>query len=433
MIIETIIGREILDSRGNPTVEADVILADGSIGRASVPSGASTGSNEALELRDGDEQRYLGLGVLRAVASINGEIRGRLIGGDSAQQRELDQTLIELDGTPTKERLGANALLAISLAAAKAEALSQSLPLFSHVRTFSRAALDVTLPMPYCNVINGGKHAAGSTDIQEFMLVPVGAPTYAEAVRMLAETFHALGWVLAQAGYRTTVGDEGGYAPAVTSGNGEALDLIMQAIERAGYRPGKDLALALDVAASELRRDRSYVLAIEERTLSSDDLVAFYQELTNNYPIVSIEDGLAEDDWDGWVHLTEVLGERVQLVGDDLFVTNVAFLEEGIRRKAGNAILIKPNQIGTLSETIEAVDTAHEAGWRTMLSHRSGETEDTTIAHLSVGLGTGAIKTGSMSRSERIAKYNELLRIEELLGDEARFRGTFEKNQEPVA
>ncbi len=429
MTIEAIIGREILDSRGNPTVEADVILADGSVGRTSVPSGASTGSNEAVELRDGDEARYLGLGVRQAVANINGEIRERLMGGDSAQQRELDRTLIELDGTPTKSRLGANALLAVSHASAKAEALSQGVPLFAHIRSFSRAPLDVSLPLPYCNVINGGRHAAGSTDIQEFMLVPVGAPTYGEAVRMLSETFHVLGRVLARAGYRTTVGDEGGYAPAVTSGNREALDLILQAIDTAGFKPGRDIAIALDVAATELRHERAYTLPVEERTFSSDDLVAFYQELVNNYPIVSIEDGLAEDDWDGWVRLTEVLGERVQLVGDDLFVTNVTFLEEGIRRKAGNAILIKPNQIGTLSETIEAVDTAHTAGWRAMLSHRSGETEDTTIAHLAVGLGTGQIKTGSMSRTDRIAKYNELLRIEELLGNEAVFKGVFEANQ----
>lgn len=421
MKITQIHAREVLDSRGNPTVEAEV-TAGGMTARAIVPSGASTGSHEAHELRDGGK-RYGGKGVAHAVEHINTEIRKALRGKDATKQAEIDALLCELDGTPNKSRLGANAILAVSLAVAHVAAQGKKQPLFKYVRSLSKVKRPFTMPLPLCNVINGGKHAAGSTDIQEFMIAPVGAKTYKEAVRMLAEVFHALKSVVAAAGYGTTVGDEGGYAPHVKGGNAEALDLIARAVAAAGYKLGKDIVIALDVAASELMQDGAYVLATEGKTLSSAEMVEWYAELAKQYPIVSIEDGLGEDDWEGWQALMKKLGKKEQLVGDDLLVTNVEFLERGIETRAANAILIKPNQIGTLTETIQAVDLAHKAGWHAIISHRSGETEDTTIAHLAVGLGTGQIKTGSMSRTDRVAKYNELLRIEEMLGEKAVYAG----------
>lgn len=423
MKITAVQAREILDSRGNPTVEVDVSLEDGSLGRAAVPSGASTGSHEAHELRDGDAKRYRGKGVIKAVEHVTGEIADALVGATLTDQAALDTRLIELDGTPNKSRLGANAILGVSLAYAHAAALSQSVPLYEYVRGLSSEQRDLLLPLPLCNIINGGKHASGSTDIQEFMIMPVGAPSFREALRMMTEVFHTLGSVLHSRGYGTTVGDEGGYAPAVKAGNREALELIVASIEQAGYTLGQDFALALDVAASELWTDSGYRLATEDRTLRSGELVEWYAELAKDFPIRSIEDGLSEDDWEGWKTLTAKLGDTVQLVGDDLLVTNVDFLRRGIEEKAGNAILIKVNQIGTLTETIAAVDLAHKSGWRAIMSHRSGETEDTTIAHLAVGLGTGEIKTGSTSRTDRTAKYNELLRIEESLGAKAVFAG----------
>jgi enolase len=425
MNILDIHARQVLDSRGNPTVEADVTLADGTVGRATVPSGASTGSHEAVELRDGDEKVYGGKGVLQAVANVNGELREALIGHDAADQAGIDGLMVELDNTDNKGRLGANAILAVSLAVAKATALQQKIPLYQYIANL--AGNDrLTLPLPMMNIINGGKHAANSTDIQEFMIMPVGAESFSHGLQMGAEIFHALGKVLKDNGYGTTVGDEGGYAPAVKAGNAEALDLISQAVGKAGYVLGEDVVLALDVASSELLVNGNYELQAEGRTLSSDEMVAFYQDLTKRFPIVSIEDGLGEDDWDGWKTLTVQLGDRIQLVGDDLLVTNTEFLKRGIEGKAANAILIKVNQIGTLSETIAAVAMAHDANWRAVMSHRSGETEDTTIAHLAVGLNTGQIKTGSLSRTDRVAKYNELLRIEEELnrdGNQAEFAG----------
>jgi enolase len=422
MKITSIVAREILDSRGNPTVEAKVTLQNGLSGRAEVPSGASTGIHEALELRDGDKKRYAGKGVLKAVEYVNGEIAQALVGQDASDQKNIDEIMIALDGTETKSRLGANAILAVSLANAKAAAAAKQMQLFEYVRTLSGNPKDMLLPLPLCNIINGGKHAAGSTDIQEFMIMPVGAPTFKEAVRMMAEVFHALKKVLEEKGYGTTVGDEGGYAPQVKAGNKEALELISHAVEKAGYVLGKDIKLALDVASSELYENGTYRLATENKMLTADEVIEFYKNLATEFPIVSIEDGLAEDDWDGWKKLTAAM-PGTQLVGDDLLVTNVKFLERAIQEKAGNAILIKVNQIGTLTETIQAVDMAHAAGWKAVMSHRSGETEDTTIAHLAVGLGTGQIKTGSMSRTDRVAKYNELLRIEEQLGDKAVFAG----------
>ncbi len=428
MKIASVRAREILDSRGNPTVEADVILEDGTMGRAIVPSGASTGAHEAHELRDGDKSRYGGKGVSKTVANVEGEIAKAIIGKHAAAQSEIDETLITLDGTENKKRLGANAILAVSLASAHAAARAESVPLFEYVRTLSALPRDPLLPLPQCNVLNGGAHTNWeSTDIQEFMIAPVGAPTFREAVRMMAEIFHALKKVLESKGYGTTVGDEGGFAPKVKNGNEEALALISEAITKAGYTLGKDIVFALDSAASELCTEGTYKLAREGKELSSEEMVAWYGELQKKYPIRSIEDGLAEDDWDGWKQLTAKLGDSIQLVGDDLLVTNVKFLERGIKEKAANAILIKVNQIGTLTETVAAVDMAHKAGWRAVMSHRSGETEDTTIAHLAVGLGTGQIKTGSMSRTDRIAKYNELLRIEEMLGKNARFAGNIFK------
>jgi len=393
------------------------------MGRAAVPSGASTGTLEACELRDGDTKRYGGKGVLNAVENVNGEIARAVVGQDVEDQSALDGRLIALDGTPNKSRLGANAILAVSLASARAAAAARAIPLFEYVGGLSSVPRTPLLPLPMCNIINGGKHAAGSTDIQEFMVMPVGAPSFREALRMCAEIFHALKKVLDKNGYGTTVGDEGGYAPHVKNGNRQALELIAQAVQAAGYRFGEDVAIALDPAASEFFADGVYDLATEQRKLSSAEMIEWYASLAKEFPIRSIEDGLAENDWDGWKVFTEKSGGSLQLVGDDLLVTNVSILERAIREKAGNAILIKPNQIGTLTETIAAVDMAHKAGWRAIVSHRSGETEDTTIAHLVVGLGTGQIKTGSASRTDRVAKYNELLRIEELLGDKAAFAG----------
>ncbi len=423
MEIKTIHARQILDSRGNPTVEADVSLANGAFGRAAVPSGASTGTHEAVELRDNDPKRYGGKAVSLAVANVNGPITERLIGHDASAQRAIDELLIQLDGTPNKDKLGANALLAVSLATAKAAAAALNMPLYAYFQSLMAEPKKSLLPMPMMNIINGGKHAAGSTDIQEFMIMPVGAPNFSEALRMGAEIFHALGKVLKAAGYGTTVGDEGGYAPQVKNGNQEALDLIAKAVTKAGYSLGKDIVLALDVAASELYKDGQYHLGTENRRLTSEEMTHWLADLAATYPIASIEDGLAEDDWTAWAQLTEQIGNKVQIVGDDLLVTNVDFLKRGIAEKAANAILIKLNQIGTLSETINAVTMAHAAGWRAIISHRSGETEDTTIAHLAVGLATGYIKTGSLSRTDRVAKYNELLRIEEMLGTEATFAG----------
>lgn len=428
MKIASIHARQILDSRGNPTIEADVILESGILGRAAVPSGASTGSHEAIELRDGGEL-YGGKSVLNAVAHVNGEISDALVGMDVTSQTDIDQKMIDLDGTGNKGRLGANAILAVSLACAKAAALAKGKPLYAYVATLAGNS-KLVLPLPMMNIINGGKHAAGSTDIQEFMIMPVGATNFSDCIRMGAEIFQALGKVLKSKGYATTVGDEGGYAPAVKNGNAEALELISEAVAKAGYKLGEDIVLALDVASSELIEDGKYALATESKQLSSEEMVAFYEDLVNRFPIVSIEDGLGEDDWDGWKQLTEKLGDRIQLVGDDLLVTNTEFLKRGIAEKAGNAILVKVNQIGTLTETIRAVNMAHDAGWKAVISHRSGETEDTTIAHLAVGLGTGQIKTGSLSRTDRVAKYNELMRIEEQLGEGAVFagRGALEQN-----
>ncbi len=415
--IATIIGREILDSRGNPTVEVDVVLEDGHRGRAAVPSGASTGAHEAHELRDGGP-RYGGKGVLKAVEAVNTEIRKALDGFDADDQRGLDQLLCDLDGTENKKRLGANAILGVSLAAAKAAADSHEQPLYRYLGG-EEATL---LPVPMMNIINGGMHADNPIDFQEFMIVPVGAPSIAEAVRMGAEVFHALKHALNGAGHGTAVGDEGGFAPNIASTR-EALDFVMAAIETAGYQPGKDIYLALDAAATEFYGEDRYFLKGEKRTLTAEQMTAYYAELVSNYPIFSIEDGMSEDDWDGWRVLTEALGDRVQLVGDDLFVTNVTRLKEGIDQHIANAILVKVNQIGTLSETLDAVRMAQEAGYAAVMSHRSGETEDATIADLAVATNCGQIKTGSLARSDRVAKYNQLIRIEEDLGPRARYAG----------
>jgi enolase len=418
MKISNIHAREILDSRGNPTLEAEVTLENGIIGRSAVPSGASTGSHEAHELRDNDSARFGGKGVLKAVANVNTEIAKAIIGKDSKNQTEIDEALIALDSTLEKKRLGANAILGVSLVVANVSAQEEKKSLFAYLQNLSGNE-QVSLPMPLCNVINGGQHAAGSTDIQEFMIVPVGANSFSHAVQMLSEIFHSLKKVLKEAGYTTTVGDEGGYAPAVKKGNSEALELLQTAVTSAGYKLGADIAFALDVAASELYKDGKYELACEGKTLTSDEMIAWYEDLCAKYPIVSIEDGLAEDDWEGWQKLTERLGNKVQLVGDDLLVTNTKFLERAITEKSCNSILVKVNQIGTLSETMQAVQMAKEANFSAIISHRSGETEDVTIAHIAVGLNTGQIKTGSVSRGERTAKYNELLRIEEALGASA--------------
>ena len=413
MKISHIIPRRIIDSRGVPTVEADVVLEDGTIGRAAVPSGASTGSGEALELRDGGDALG-GKGVSKAVQNVAEKIAPALIGKNVEDQRELDRIMCELDGTENKSTLGANAILAVSLAAAHAAAKSKKVPLYEYIGSLI-GNTTFNLPMPLMNLINGGKHAAGSTDIQEFMIVPKGGETFDRRMQIGVEVFMALKKELTGRGYGTTVGDEGGFAPSV-SGNEEALELLEAAAKRAGYTLGEDVVFALDVASSELVNEAGqYELKTENRTLSASEMVAWYQELSEKHPITSIEDGLGEDDWDGWKELTTAIGDKVQLVGDDLLVTNTKLLEKAIAEKAGNAILIKPNQIGTLSETIDAVQMAHKAGWNTVMSHRSGETEDVTIAHLAVGLNCSQIKTGSLSRSERLAKYNELLRIEEQL------------------
>ncbi|HVH19156.1 MAG TPA: phosphopyruvate hydratase [Myxococcota bacterium] len=414
-------GREILDSRGNPTVEVEVETNGGARGRAAVPSGASTGSREALELRDGDPKRYLGKGVQRAVAHVNGELARAAVGrplGGLAEQAALDAALCALDGTETKSRLGANALLGVSLAAAHAAAAAAGVPLYRFVGGEDAHLL----PAPMMNVINGGAHADNTVDLQEFMLFPLGAPSFSEALRWGAETFHALKKLLAAQGLATAVGDEGGFAPNLKS-NREAIELVLRAIEAAGYRPGEQIAIALDPAASEFHRDGRYVLEGEGTVKSTDEMIAFWEEWVTRYPVVSIEDGLGESDWDGWRTLTRRLGSRTQLVGDDLFVTNPKILSEGIAKGVGNAILIKVNQIGTLSETLEAVRTARAAGYASVMSHRSGETEDTTIADLAVGTGCGQIKTGSLSRSDRIAKYYQLLRIESELGARAKYAG----------
>jgi len=412
--ITDIRGREILDSRGNPTVEADVTLADGTKARAAVPSGASTGTREAVELRDGDKSRYLGKGVLRAVGNVNGELRDALLGQQFADQRAVDRCMIELDGSDNKGRLGANALLAISLAVARAEAASRGVSLFRHL------GASTTMPVPMMNIINGGAHADNSVDIQEFMILPVGAANFREALRYGAEIFHALKSVLRAQGLNTAVGDEGGFAPDLPS-NRAALDTIMTAIDKAGFRAGDDILLGLDVASSEFYADGMYNLESEGRKFDAAGFSAFLADLADSYPIITIEDGMDESDWDGWQLLTAALGERVQLVGDDLFVTNTQILARGIKQKIANAILIKPNQIGTLSETLDAITMAGEAGYAAVISHRSGETSDSTIADIAVGTQATQIKTGSLSRSDRIAKYNQLLRIEEELGADASY------------
>jgi enolase len=417
-LIEDVIGREILDSRGNPTVEVDVFLEDGAVGTALVPSGASTGAHEAVELRDDDPARYGGKGVLTAVRHVNETLRPELLGIDAIDQVSVDRLLIDLDGTDNKSKLGANALLGVSLAVAHAAAESVGLPLFRYLG----GAGARTLPVPLVNILNGGKHAIDSTDFQEFMIAPLGAPTFREGLRWAAETFHALGALLHAEGFATTVGDEGGYAPSLGS-NEDAIAAVMAAIERAGYEAGEQIAIALDPATTELYSDGQYTLAREGRSLTGDELVEFWADWADRYPIVSLEDGLAEDDWAGWSALTSRLGDRVQLVGDDLLVTNTDRLARAIREQAANSILVKLNQIGTLTETIEAIEMAQRAGWTAIISHRSGETEDTTIADLVVATNAGQIKTGSISRSERIAKYNRLLRIEEELGDAAEYAG----------
>ena len=411
-------GREILDSRGNPTVEVEVTLETGAMGRAAVPSGASTGAHEAVELRDGDKGRYGGKGVKRAVDAVDGEIFDALSGFDAADQVALDRVLIDLDGTANKGRLGANAILGVSLAAAKASAIDLDQPLYRCVG----GAYARTLPVPQMNIINGGAHADNPIDIQEFMIMPVGAPTLADAVRVGSEVFHALRKQLKDAGHNTNVGDEGGFAPNLASAD-DALKFIMKAIEAAGYRPGDDVALALDAASTEFYKNGKYALEGEGKTLDAQGMVRYLEDLVKRYPIVSIEDGMAEDDWDGWAALTRALGERVQLVGDDLFVTNPTRLAEGIRKGVANSILVKVNQIGTLSETLEAVQVAQRAGYTAVMSDRSGETEDATIADLAVATNCGQIKTGSLSRSDRLAKYNQLIRIEEELGPAARYAG----------
>ncbi|MFB9907224.1 phosphopyruvate hydratase [Allokutzneria oryzae] len=415
-VIEQVGAREILDSRGNPTVEVEVLLDDGTLGRAAVPSGASTGEHEAVELRDGDKGRYLGKGVEKAVTAVLDEIGPELNGIEAIEQRVVDQKLVDLDGTPDKSRLGANAILGVSLAVAKAAAESSGLELFRYVGGPNAHVL----PVPMMNIINGGAHADSGVDIQEFMIAPIGAESFREAVRWGAEVYHSLKSVLKAKGLNTGLGDEGGFAPDLPS-NRDALDLIASAVEKAGYRLGRDIVLALDVAATEFYRDGAYEFEGAKR--SAEQMTAYYEELVKAYPMVSIEDPLSEDDWDGWVRLTSELGERVQLVGDDLFVTNSERLEEGISRRAANALLVKVNQIGTLSETLDAVTLAQSCGYRCMMSHRSGETEDTTIADLAVATSAGQIKTGAPARSERVAKYNQLLRIEETLGDAARYAG----------
>jgi enolase len=416
--IVDVVAREILDSRGNPTVEADVLLESGVMGRAAVPSGASTGSREAIELRDGDAGRFLGKGVQQAVENVNTEISEAIVGLDAQEQAFIDQTMIDLDGTDNKSRLGANAILAVSMAVAKAAAEESGLPLYRYFGGMS----PMQMPVPMMNIINGGEHANNSLDIQEFMIMPVGASSFREALRCGAEVFHALKKLLDKKGHSTAVGDEGGFAPNLGS-HAEALEIIMQAIEKAGYVPGKDVLLALDCAASEFYKEGKYHLAGEDLHLTSAQFADYLANLVDQFPIVSIEDGMSEADWDGWKLLTQRLGKTVQIVGDDIFVTNTRIFKEGIKQGIGNAILIKINQIGTLSETFAAIEMAKRAGYTAVISHRSGETEDSTIADIAVGLNAGQIKTGSLSRSDRIAKYNQLLRIEEDLGDTASYPG----------
>jgi enolase len=422
--IQRVHGREVLDSRGNPTVEVEVTLDGGATGRAAVPSGASTGQREALELRDGDTRRYLGKGVTKAVASVNGELAKALAGRD-ADQRGVDEFMIATDGTPNKGRLGANALLGVSMALAKAAADAQRIPLYQHFATLYPGGGALSLPVPMMNILNGGAHADSSVDFQEFMVMPAGATSFAEGLRAGVEIFHALRGILKKKGHSTGVGDEGGFAPSLSS-NQEAVDVVLEAVHRAGYTPGGDVFLALDVASSELWNESSHKYDFKksgDRTRSSDEMVALYEDWVSQYPIVSIEDGLAESDWEGWAALTRALGSRVQLVGDDIFVTNPEILARGIRETIGNALLVKLNQIGTVTETLDAVKMARDAGYAAVISHRSGETEDTTIADLAVGTAAGQIKTGSASRSDRVAKYNQLLRIEEALGSGATYAG----------
>ncbi|PHS25881.1 MAG: phosphopyruvate hydratase [Methylophaga sp.] len=422
--ISEVHAREILDSRGNPTIEADVILESGAIGRAAVPSGASTGQREAVELRDGDKSRYLGKGVLNAVAAVNGELRAAVVGMEATEQQAIDEKLIATDGTENKARLGANALLAVSMAVARAAANDAGLPLYRYLGGDQAN----TMPVPMMNIINGGSHADNSVDFQEFMIIPVGAPNIAEAVRYGAEIFHSLKKVLTERGLNTAVGDEGGFAPDLPS-NEAAIEVILEAIADAGYEAGKDIMLALDTASSEFYKDGQYVLASENRILSAADMVDLFASWVDKYPIISIEDGLDENDWEGWKLLTDRIGDRVQLVGDDLFVTNTAILEQGIAKEVANSILIKVNQIGTLTETFAAIDMAKEAGYTAVMSHRSGETEDSTIADLAVATSCGQIKTGSLSRSDRVAKYNQLIRIEAELGSAAIYPGVKVFNQ----
>ncbi|WP_374385492.1 phosphopyruvate hydratase [Sandaracinobacter sp.] len=416
--IVDLIAREILDSRGNPTVEVDCILEDGSFGRAAVPSGASTGAHEAVEKRDGDKSRYMGKGVREAVAAVHGEISDVLIGEDAEEQEGIDAAMLQLDGTPNKARLGANAILGVSLAVARAAADARGLPLYRYVGGTSARLL----PVPMMNIINGGAHADNPIDFQEFMIMPTGAESFSEALRWGAEIFHTLKKILHDRGLSTAVGDEGGFAPNLSSAT-EALDVILQSIEKAGYKPGEDVKLALDCASTEFFKNGTYVMEGEGKTLSSDEMSAFLADLCARYPIVSIEDGMGEDDWAGWKSLTDKVGAKVQLVGDDLFVTNAVRLREGIAKGVANSILVKVNQIGTLSETLEAVNTAHRARYTAVMSHRSGETEDSTIADLAVATNCGQIKTGSLSRSDRLAKYNQLLRIEGELGETAVYAG----------
>jgi len=424
--IVAVTAREILDSRGNPTVEVDVLLESGAFGRAAVPSGASTGTREALELRDGDKSRYLGKGVTKAVTHVNKIIAEKIIGLEATQQVYIDKLMIELDGTENKSKLGANAILGVSLAVAKAAADDCGLPLYKYIGG-ANARL---LPVPMMNILNGGVHADNNLDLQEFMIVPVGGSSFAEALRMGSEVFHNLRAILKEKGYSTAVGDEGGFAPSLGS-NQEAIQLILKGIERAGFKPGEDISLALDSAASELHRGGSYILNAEKQPRkSSEEMIDFYADIVGKYPIVSIEDGMAEGDWDGWKKLTDRLGDQIQLVGDDLFVTNTRILRKGIQERVANSILIKVNQIGTLTETLEAVEMAKRASYTAVISHRSGETEDTIIADIAVACNTGQIKTGSVSRTDRVAKYNQLLRIEEELGDEAAFNPGIIKRQQ---
>ncbi|WP_421133773.1 phosphopyruvate hydratase [Alteromonas sp. A079] len=423
--ISRIIGREILDSRGNPTVEADVYLESGVMGRAAAPSGASTGSREALELRDGDKSRYLGKGVTKAVAAINDVIAPALLGKDALAQSDIDHLMIDLDGTENKETLGANAILAVSLAVAKAAALEKGVALYEHIADLNGTSGQYSMPVPMMNIINGGEHADNNVDIQEFMVQPVGAKSFKEALRMGAEIFHALKKVLSAKGLNTAVGDEGGFAPNLSS-NAEALAVIVQAVEDAGYKMNEDITLALDCAASEFYKDGKYVLSGEDKSFDSEAFGDYLADLSAQYPIVSIEDGLDESDWDGWASLTKKIGDKVQLVGDDLFVTNTKILKRGIDNGIGNSILIKFNQIGSLTETLNAIKMAKDAGFTAVISHRSGETEDATIADLAVGTAAGQIKTGSLCRSDRVAKYNQLLRIEEALGSAATYNGLSE-------